>query len=65
MVKYNKSNTYRFQPKINVKFRNKINNEIIYGDLINEEFIDGKPYYVLRSARGVIKLAKDAYTVNG
>ena len=62
-MKYNKNNSYRYQPKINVRLRNRINNEIVVGDLINEEFIDGKAYYVMRVARGVIKLAKEAFTV--
>jgi hypothetical protein len=62
-MKYNNRNQKFQTTRINVKFRNKINNEITIGDLINEEFIDNKPYYVVRVVRGVIKLAKDAYTI--
>lgn len=50
--------------KPNVKFRNKINNEIVLGDLVNEEYIDGKMYFVVRNQRGsLVKFSKDAYNI--
>lgn len=54
----------KFQTRYNLKFRNKINNEITLGDLVNEEYIDGKTYFVIRSERGTfIKLSKEAYNI--
>ena len=54
----------RFQTRYNLKFRNKINNEITLGDLVNEEYIDGKTYFVIRNERGTfIKLSKEAYNI--
>jgi hypothetical protein len=40
---------------------NRFNNETVKGDLINEEEIEGKPFYVMRVGQRVMKLAKDAY----
>jgi len=54
----------KFQTRYNLKFRNKINNEITLGDLVNEEYIDGKTYFVIRNERGTfIKLSKEAYNI--
>ncbi len=48
--------------KSNVTLFNKMNNEEITGDIINEDEIEGKKFYVLRVGFRVMKLAKDAYS---
>jgi hypothetical protein len=51
--------------KHDVTLLNKLNNESITGDLINEEEIEGKMFFVLRSGHPsrLMKLAKDAYSL--
>lgn len=56
------------RPKYNVrrgmKFKNRLNSEIISGDLINEEDIDGKSYFIVRNDKGnIVKLTKEAYSL--
>jgi len=53
-------NNYVVKP--NVSLVNRVNNERVDGDLINEEEIDGRSFYVIRVGQRVMKLAKDAYT---
>lgn len=53
---------YNIRP--NVKIKNRLNGDIVFGDLINEEEIEGKGFFVLRKDRGhVIKLSKEAYSL--
>lgn len=47
----------------NVTLFNRLNNEQFTGDLVNEEEIEGKSFFVLRVGPRVMKLAKDAYTL--
>lgn len=51
----------QFVTKPNFSLYNCINNERITGDLINEDEIEGKKFYVMRVGPRVLKLAKDAY----
>lgn len=55
----------KFVPKINVVLVNRFNNEVVECDIINEDEIEGKKFFVVKSARTarVLKLAKDAYTI--
>lgn len=55
----------QFVTKPNVTLQNRLNNELITGDLVNEDEIDGKKFFVLRAGRPprLMKLAKDAYTL--
>lgn len=47
-----------------IKIKNRLNGEIISGDLINEEDIDGKSYFVVRNDKGsIVKLTKEAYSL--
>lgn len=41
---------------------NHLTNESMTGDLINEDEIEGKKFYVMRISGRVLKLAKDAYS---
>ena len=57
-------NKKQYVIKPNVKLKNKFNSEIITGDIINEEEIEGKYYFVVRNEkRNIVKLTKEAYTV--
>jgi hypothetical protein len=57
MIRQNK-----FTAKPNFTLYNRINNEQIAGDLINEDEIEGKQFYVMRVGTRLLKLAKDAYS---
>lgn len=52
----------QFVTKPNFVLFNRLNNEQIIGDLINEDEIEGKQFYVIRVGQRTLKLAKDAYT---
>lgn len=59
-----KSSRNRYKKIPNAKLKNRLNNEVIIGDIINEEDIEGTRYFVVRTLRGnVVKLTKDAYTL--
>lgn len=54
----------QYNRRSNVKFKNKLNSEIVTGDLVNEEEIEGRMYYVVKTEKGnYIKLTKEAYTL--
>lgn len=55
----------RFVIKPNTTLVNRYNNEVVIGDIINEDEIEGKKFFVVKSAQSarVLKLAKDAYTI--
>jgi len=57
-----KKNQYKIQH--NVLLKNNFNTGDITGDIINEENIDGKLFYVVKTEYGrVQKVAKEAYTI--
>ena len=59
-----KSNRVKYRKILNAKLKNRLNNEVIVGDVINEEEIDGTRYFVVRTVKGnVVKLTKDAYSL--
>lgn len=60
MKKFQKS---QYNVKFDVVFKNKINNEIIIGDVINEEEIDGKHFFVVKNGQRSYKLAKEGYSI--
>ena len=53
----------QFVVKKNVTLFNRLNNESVTGDLINEDEIEGKKFFVMRVGPRVMKLAKDAYNI--
>jgi hypothetical protein len=57
-----RNNRSQFVVKQNFILFNRLNNEQITGDLVNEDEIDGKQFYVLKVGPRMLKLAKDAYT---
>lgn len=53
----------KYNIKRNVILTNRVTNEIITGDIINEDDIEGRSFFVVKSGSRVMKLAKDAYTI--
>lgn len=51
--------------KQNITLQNRFNNELITGDVLSEDEIEGKKFFVVRTGQPsrVLKLAKDAYTL--
>lgn len=54
-------NTYNI--KKNVTLKNRLNNELFFGDIINEESIDGKNFYVLKTNGKYFKFNKDSFSI--
>lgn len=52
----------QFIVKRNFTLFNQLNNESVTGDLINEDEIEGRKFYVMKIGPRVMKFAKDAYT---
>lgn len=52
-------NQYKIKP--NVTLKNRVNNQTVVGDIVGEEEIDGKQFWIIRSNNRALKLAKDAY----
>jgi hypothetical protein len=53
--------TYKIKP--DVRLRNKFNNEVVAGDVVNEEEIEGKLFWVIKQNARTMKLAKEAYVL--
>jgi hypothetical protein len=47
----------------NITLKNRFNNELFQGDIINEESIDGKTFYVVRKDSKIFKFNKDSFVV--
>ena len=52
-----------FKRIVGVTLKNRYNSEIIKGDIINEDTIDGRVYYVMQVNNRTIKCAKESYTI--
>ena len=63
MVESKQRRRPQYEIKRDVYFKNKVNDMNYIGDLINEEDIEGKKYYVVRKSGRVIKLAKEFYSI--
>ena len=60
-----KSQFNKFKPR-SVKLKNKLNNDVIEGILINEDEIDGNKYFVVRFINGSVnKFNKEAFSLIG
>ena len=46
-----------------VQLKNRFNNELTSGNLVEMTVIDGKEFFVLEFNGRLIKLAKDGYTI--
>lgn len=53
-----------FIKKPNYTLFNRLNNVPITGDLINEDEIEGRKFYVMQVGERTLKLAKDSYSPN-
>jgi hypothetical protein len=60
-----KSQTKQYVVKENVTLQNRVTNEVVVGDILSEDEIEGKKFFVVRVGmpKRVLKLAKDAYTI--
>lgn len=60
---FNRSHYKSFKPR-SIRLKNKLNNDIIEGVLINEDDIDGKLYFVVKFLNGSVnKFSKEAFTI--
>ena len=57
----NRRPIYKIKP--NVRFKNNITNEVTRGDIVDEEFIDGKQFFVVKVGPRFLKFAKEGYTL--
>lgn len=53
-----------YKPKLNIKLKNKLTNETLVVNIINEEDIEGRQFWVVQSKNRTLKLSKDAYTTS-
>jgi len=52
-----------FKVKPNVRLKNNFTNEVTRGDIVNEEFIDGKQFFVVKVGPRFLKFSKEGYTL--
>lgn len=52
-----------YKTKPNIRLKNNFTNEVTRGDIVDEEYIDGKQFYVVRVGPRLIKLSKDGHTL--
>jgi hypothetical protein len=52
-----------YKPKLNAQLRNALSSELIVVDIINEEEIDGKKFWVVQRNGRTLKLSKDAFAL--
>lgn len=55
------TSTYKAKP--NAKLKNAMTNEVIVVDILDEEDIEGKKFWIVRSKQRMLKLSKDAYAL--
>lgn len=53
--------TYTIKEKITLV--NRLNNEHVICDIINEEEIEGKRFYIVKSKNRILKLSKEAFAI--
>ena len=53
----------QFKRMHNVTLKNILNSEHFICDIINEDIIDGKQYFVVSKNNRVFKLARDSYVI--
>lgn len=52
-----------YNEKKNVILKNSFSNERLVCDIINEESIDGKLFFVVRIGQRILKLAKESHSL--
>lgn len=57
----NKGSKIRAANLINVKLINHVSNEEYVGDIIGEDTIDGKTFWIMKVGARVFKLAKEGF----
>lgn len=58
-----KRNRSLYKVKPNISFRNNVTKEITIGDIINEEEIEGKLFYVVRIGPRLLKFSREGYSI--
>ena len=53
----------QYTPKTNVRLKNNVTNEVTNGDIVNEEEIEGKQFYVVRVGPRYLKLSKEGFSL--
>lgn len=53
----------QYTPKTSIRLKNNVTNEITLGDIVNEEEIEGRQFYVVRVGPRLLKLSKEGFTL--
>ena len=59
-MKYTRS---QYTPRTNIRLKNNVTNEVTVGDIVNEEEIEGRQFYVVRVGPRHLKLLKEGFTI--
>lgn len=51
------------KPKLNVLLKNALTNEVVKVDILRDDEIEGKKFWIVRMNQRVLLMAKDAYSV--
>lgn len=51
------------KPKLNVLLKNALTNEVVKVDILRDDEIEGKKFWIVKMNQRVLLLAKDAYSV--
>lgn len=52
-----------YKVKPNIIFKNNITKEVLSGDIINEEDIEGRRFYIVKIGPRVLKFSKEGYSI--
>lgn len=52
-----------YKVKPNISFKNNVTKEVTVGDIVNEEDIEGKHFYVVKIGPRFLKLSKEGYSI--
>lgn len=58
-----KQNRPLYKVKPNISFKNNITKEITVGDIVNEEDIEGKRFYIVKIGPRYLKFSKEGYSI--
>ena len=52
-----------YKVKPNISFKNNITKEITVGDIVNEEEIEGRRFYIVKIGTRFLKFSKEGYSI--
>jgi len=58
-----KRNRPLYKVKPNISFKNNITKEVTVCDIVNEEEIEGKRFYIVKIGPRILKFAKEGYSI--